>query len=71
MNIDKIKNKVINLINSKVKVKINIGRGKYEYFEGFIKNVYPHLFVIETNKGIKSFTYSDIATNQVVISKFD
>ena len=44
-------------------------RNKFEYLEGKIKSFHPNIFTIETNKGLKSFTYSDIATNSVIISK--
>ena len=40
-----------------------------QYLEGKIKSFHPNIFTIETNKGLKSFTYSDIATNSVIISK--
>ena len=70
MNINKIKNKIIELQNSKLKIKINLGRNKYEYLEGFIEKIHSNLFTIRTNKGIKSFTYSDIITKVVVINKF-
>ena len=70
MNIDLIKKKVDSLKDVKLKVKINLGRNKYEYLEGKIMNIYPNIFTIMTNKGIKSFSYSDIATNAVIIEKF-
>ena len=71
MNIDKIKLEIKNLINTKLKIKINIGRNKHEYYEGYIKDIYSNIFTINTNKGIKSFTYSDVITNAVILSKFD
>ena len=71
MNIDKIRKNIEELKNQKIKIRISIGRGKYEYLEGIIKDIYQHLFVLETNKGIKSFTYADIAMKQVVLSKFN
>ncbi len=71
MNIDKIKTKIIELKGEKLKIKVNIGRNKYEYYEGYISNVHPNLFTIETNKGLKSYTYSDIITKTIVISKFN
>lgn len=71
MNIDKIKNKILLLKEEKLKIKVNIGRNKYEYFEGKIKNIHQNLFTVETNKGLKSYTYADVATKIVMISKFD
>jgi len=71
LNIDKIKNQIINLKSNKLKIKVNIGRNKYEYYEGHIKDIYQNLFTIETNKGLKSFTYSDVITKMVVLTKFE
>ena len=71
MNINIIKNKIINLKNNKLKIKVNLGRNKYEYLEGYIDKIHPNLFTIKTNKGIKSYTYSDIITKMVVINKFN
>ena len=70
MNINIIKKKIENLKNEKLKIKINLGRNKYEYLEGKIQNIHPNIFTIMTNKGIKSFSYSDVVTKAVVIGKF-
>lgn len=69
MNIDKIKNKIKELLNTKLNIKVYIGRNKYEYYEGMIENIYNNIFTIKTNKGIKSFSYADVATKVVVLSK--
>lgn len=71
MNINIIKNKLKELLNQKLKIKVYIGRNKYEYCEGIIEKLYDNIFTIKTTKGIKSFSYSDIATKTIVISKFD
>ncbi len=71
MNLDKIKNSVSNLIGNKLKIKVNIGRNKYEYYEGSINNIYSNLFTVNTNKGIKTWTYSDVATKVVTLIKFN
>lgn len=70
MNINKIKNDVIALKDTKLKIKVNIGRNKYEYYEGIIDEIYNNLFTIKTNKGLKSYTYTDVAIKQVILSKF-
>lgn len=69
MNINKIKEEVINLKNDRLKIKVNIGRNKYEYYEGTIKDIHPNIFTIDTNKGLKTYSYSDYATKIVDISK--
>ena len=71
MNIDNIKRKINELKNHKLKVKVYIGRNKYEYYEGKLENMYDNIFTIKTNKGIKSFSYSDVATKVVTLSKFN
>lgn len=71
MNIDKIKNKINDLKNSKLNVKVYIGRNKYEYYEGEIEKTYNNIFTINTNKGIKSFSYADVATKIVVLNKIN
>lgn len=71
MNINHIKNKIKELIGFKIKIKVSLGRNKYEYYEGEILKMHSNLFVVDTNKGIKSFTYSDVATKGVSISKFN
>ena len=70
MNINKIKDEVIALKDKKLKIKVNIGRNKYEYYEGVIDKIYNNLFTVNTNKGLKSYTYTDVAIKQVIISKF-
>lgn len=69
MNIDIIKNKMKEFQKEKLRIKVYLGRNKYEYYEGYIDQMYENIFVINTNKGIKSFSYSDIATKIVVLSK--
>ena len=56
---------------TKLKLKVNLGRNKYEYLEGTIEKIHSNLFTINTNKGLKSFTYSDVATKLVIIGKFN
>ena len=70
MNINKIKDKVIELANSKIKIKVNMGRNKYEYYEGKIDKIHPNLFTVKTDNGIKSFTFTDVLTKAVIITKF-
>lgn len=69
LNIDYIKKKVIELKNYNLKIKVNLGRNKYEYYEGKIEKIHQNLFTVNTNKGIKSFTYADVVTKIVTMSK--
>ena len=55
---------------SKVVIRANKGRHKYDVNEGIIKEVYPYIFMLEItdkddeNKMI-SYSYSDLLTNDV------
>ena len=69
MNIDRIKKKIIEMKNFNLKIKVNLGRNKYEYYEGKIEKIHQNLFTVNTNKGIKSFTYSDVITKMVILNK--
>lgn len=71
LNIDKIKNYVKRLVGSKLKIKVYLGRNKYLYYDGYIEKIHNNIFTVNTSSGIKSFTYSDVATKAVIISKFD
>ena len=71
MNINKIKNEIKILTDQKLKIKVYIGRNKYEYYEGLIDRLYDNIFTLNTNNGIKSFSYSDLGTKIVVLSKFN
>lgn len=65
MTIEKIKENLSENVGNKVKVVFNIGRNKTEEFEATIKEIYNFIFVVETEKENKSFTYSDVLTNTV------
>lgn len=71
MNPEKVKNKILDLKDNKLKIKVYIGRNKYEYYEGYIDKIHPNIFTIKTNKGVKSFTYSDLIIKNVILSKFN
>ena len=70
MNIDLIKNKIVNFKDEKLKIKVNLGRNKSEYLEGQIDKIYNNIFTINTNKGIRCFSYADVATKVVIINRF-
>ena len=70
MNIDKVKKYISDFGSDKLKIKVYKGRNKYEYYDGVIDKVYSNIFTIMTCNGIKTFSYSDVVTKVVVISKF-
>ena len=71
VDVKAVRNAVYRAIRSRVVVKSNRGRHKFDVNEGVIKEVYPHIFMIELNDneedGSKtvSYTYTDILTKDV------
>lgn len=65
--IQKIRNEISNMVGKKVLAKVDIGRNKYEYIEGIITGIYPFLFTIKTESEIKSFSYSDVLTKNIIL----
>ena len=65
MNIEKIKLMINSLIGKEVYVKVNVGRNKYEHYEGKVENIYNNLFTVNVDSIIKSFTFSDVLTKDV------
>ena len=66
MNIEKIRREVTDMIGKKILAKVDIGRNKYEYIEGIILDAYPYLFTIKTDNEVKSFSYSDVLTKNII-----
>lgn len=71
MNIEHIKNKIKLLVGEKIRVKVYLGRNKYEYFDGVVEKMHPNLFTIKTDSGIKSFSYSDILIKTIILNKIN
>lgn len=58
--ITKIREKVLSYKNKKIMFKYNGSRNQTEKFEGIITKCYKNIFLIKTEKFIKSYTYTDI-----------
>ncbi len=67
MNILKIKTDIKRIVGKKVVAKVNVGRNKYEVYEGIIEKAYPFLFILKLNNEVKSFSYADILTKDIII----
>ena len=67
MNIDNVRSVIAELKGKKVILKINIGRNRYESVIGVIQDIYPYLFTLKCGKDIKSFSYVDVLTKNVMI----
>lgn len=66
--IDEIKKKIESLKGKKIKVWVDVGRNKSETYEGFVLDTYKNIWTFKTETDIKSFSYSDILINSVVLS---
>lgn len=66
--IGEIKKKIESLKGKKIKVWVDVGRNKSETYEGFVLDTYKNIWTFRTETDIKSFSYSDILINSVVLS---
>ncbi|MGN1296113.1 MAG: Veg family protein [Candidatus Aphodocola sp.] len=66
--ISDIKKKIEFLRGKKIKVWVDIGRNKSETYEGFVLDTYKNIWTFKTETDVKSFSYSDILINSVVLS---
>ena len=68
MTLDKIKENIKNIRNSKRRFIFHGSRNQDEEFVGFIKSVYPSVFIIELENGqIRSYSYSDLLISNLEI----
>ena len=66
--ISDIKKKIESLKGKKIKVLVDVSRNKSEIYEGFVLDTYKNIWTFKTETDIKSFSYSDILINSVVLS---
>ncbi len=52
----------------RVLVKINGMRNKTDKFIGIMKEFYPHIFTIEVDKALKSFSYAEIEGGEITLT---
>lgn len=67
MTISSVKKDLLNHIGDVVSIKYNLGRNKYEEYEAKIKELYDYVFLVDTDLGLKSFTYIDVVTRVIRI----
>ena len=71
VDVKAVRNAVYRAIGSRVVVKANRGRHRFDVNEGVIKEVYPHVFMIQINDSEEdagktvSYTYTGILTKDV------
>ena len=67
MTISSVKKEMLEHIGDQVSIKYNLGRNKYEEYEAKIKELYDYVFLVDTDLGIKSFSYIDVITKVIRI----
>ena len=67
MNLDLIKESIKNKLNRKVIITEKGTRNRKYIYEGVLYRIYPNIFSILTKNGEKSFSYSDVATRDILI----
>ena len=69
MNTNKVKSQIEGLVGKEVHIKVNVGRNKYEHYEGEVLVTYPYLFTVMVDTQIKSFSYVDLLTKDVQLKQ--
>ena len=67
MTISSVKKEMLEHIGDQVSIKYSLGRNKYEEYEAKIKELYDYVFLVDTDLGIKSFSYIDVITKVIRI----
>ncbi len=67
MTISKVKKELLEHLGDIVSIKYDLGRNKYEEYEAKIKELYDYVFIVDTNLGVKSFSYIDVITHTIKI----
>lgn len=66
--IQKIKEDLKSKKNKYIKIKVDVGRNKYEEYEGYVDALYENIWTFKTSSDIKSFSYKDILIKSVILS---
>ena len=67
MTISSVKKEMLDHIGDHVSIKYSLGRNKYEEYEAKIKELYDYIFLVDTDFGVKSFSYIDVVTKVIRI----
>ena len=65
--VNEIRKYIENLKNKTITIKVDVGRNRMEKYKGNILKTYSHVWTFKSNNGIKSFTYSDVISKNVII----
>lgn len=72
LSLEDVKRKLNEIKGKQVMLEVNKGRKKFEYYSGIVENLYPSVFTVNIssdNKGIQSFSYSEVLCGNVIISE--
>ncbi len=70
-NVGSVRRAVAKHVGSRVQVRSNLGRHKYDVTEGVIKQTYPCIFLVEVKNEAENFSqtfsysYTDVITKDV------
>ena len=67
MTISRVKQELLEHLGDIVSIKYDLGRNKYEEYEAKIKELYDYVFLVDTDLGVKSFSYIDVITHTIKI----
>lgn len=67
MTISSVKKEMLEHLGDQVSIKYSLGRNKYEEYEAKIKELYDYVFLVDTDLGVKSFSYIDVVTKVIRI----
>ena len=67
MTISSVKKEMLEHLGDQVSIKYSLGRNKYEEYEAQIKELYDYVFLVDTDLGVKSFSYIDVITKVIRI----
>ncbi len=69
MSIEHVKDKIILSKGKTFNFRFNGSRNKIEEFAGIILDTYPSIFIVRVidNNTLKSFSYTDVLINKLVI----
>ena len=67
MNLDNVKNKVSELLNKEIVLRVSANRSKKCLIKGIVTGIYPRHFTVLVDDGTRSFTYADVAIGEVTI----
>lgn len=67
MNLDIIRERIIQMKHKEVEVHVYGMRNKNQHYYGVVSGVYPYVFTVLIQGKERSFNYSDVIIGEVVV----